>query len=183
MRVIRLVAMLATTFVVCDASLAQTSSKPAIKHEFTLEDLAKFHAVDLRMRPVGDDIARFIGNPPMQAGIDAAVRTQNCMIRLAGTYDAFTRMFNEIGSMIGLSARIVDADDLLLVTRILGSDVSAFLASVKDYRTMLNATVSDCSQDGATLAKAQEITRLFSEANALVEAVAKRLGVSATKLP
>jgi hypothetical protein len=184
MHIIRVVVTLAVAFVVCDASLAQNSSRPPVlKHEFTLEDLEKFHAMDLRMRPVGNDLAGFMGNPPMQAGLEAADRTENCMVRLASTYDAFTRSFNEIESMIGLSARMLDAEDLLLVNRVLGNDVSAFLAEVKDYQTMLNATVRICSQDGATIAKAQEIRRLFKEATALVEAAAKRLGVSALKVP
>ena len=136
-----------------------------------------FHTVTLRMRPVDDDLAEFMKNPPMQAGLDAAVRTQNCIIQPAGTFSAVESAFNQIKTLIGLSARMVDPDDLFLVNGVLGLDVSGFLTRIKYYQSMLNSTVSKCSQDGATVAKGQEITRIFREVTALVQSKATRMGV------
>jgi hypothetical protein len=178
-------------FGVCAASLAQKSDsdiaeareklkgrlQPAIKHDFTLDDYNTFYAMTLRMQPVGNDLAVFMKNPPMQGGLDAATRTQTCIIQVAGTFAGVESAFNHISTLIALAARMVDPEDLFLVTGVLRIDVSGFLTRVKHYQSMLDSTVSKCWQDGATVAKGQEITRIFKEATALVESVATRLGV------
>lgn len=196
----RLVMIVATIFGIsitahaqsCDADIARAKeklksglkdqagppAKPSIRSDFTMADYNGFHEMTLRMRPVGFDLAGFIMNPPTPGGLEAGLRTQDCMIRLTGTFDIIQASFDEISTMVGLAARMVDPQDRLLVTNLLGTHVSTFLANVKEYRTLLGSTAIKCSQDGATVAKGQEITHLLNDATALVQSAAMRMGVT-----
>lgn len=132
--------------------------KSAIANVLSLADYDNFHQFDLRMRPLGEDLAALIIHPPMPrgappAGIEAAVRTQNCMIELAGNFDAFEAQLDKIGILVGLAAKMVDNADELLVIRLLSVEAWGFIEQLKSRQQMLNSTVSKCSQDGATVAK------------------------------
>ena len=156
-------------------------TKSAIANVLSLADYDDFHNLDLRMRPIANDLDNFLIHPPMprgapQAAIEAAVRTQNCMIQLIGNFDAVGAKLYHVGTLVGLAAKMTDSADELLVRRLLSLSAGGFLEQLKDYRRMLNSTLEGCSQDGATVAKSQEILRIYSEGAALVQSLIKKIG-------
>jgi hypothetical protein len=46
---------------------------------------------------------------------------------------------------------------------------------------MTNLTVGRCSQDGATVAKAKEISRIYKDAGSLVQSIVEKVGASPQK--
>jgi hypothetical protein len=160
------------TIIACSVAFGQTST------DITMDDYNTFHQLLLRIRPIGFDLAGFITKPPAQAGAAAAVHTQECMIRLAGTYEDFSDQFSAMTTLVGLSAKMKDPQDRQLVIGVLGLNVSGFLSNTPLSTQMIDATTqtSNCSQDGATLAKAQEIKRLFKNAHGLTQILADRIG-------
>ncbi|WP_316233341.1 hypothetical protein [Bradyrhizobium sp. SZCCHNPS2010] len=140
-----------------------------------MEDYDLFHQMLLRMRPIGNDLAGFITRPP--GGLGAAVQTQECMIRLEGTFQDFDDRFSALTTLVALSARMKDADDQQLVTGVLRIDVTGFLNSTSISLRMIDLTTqhSGCSQDGATLAIAQEMKRTFKDAHALAQTFSDRV--------
>jgi N-glycosylase/DNA lyase len=67
------------------------------------------------------------------------------------------------------------------VTVLLSVDARGFVEHVKFSQQMITATVSRCSQDGATVAKAQEISRVFKDASSLVQSIAEKVGANPQK--
>lgn len=100
------------------------------------------------------------------------------MIRLAGTYEDFLSRFRSLTTLIGLSARMVNDEDRRLTKAVIGLDVKGFLAGAGPSIAMINNTTMKCSQDGATIAKSQEIQRVFNEAIGVVKVLAERLGTT-----
>jgi hypothetical protein len=154
--------------------------KLAIANDFSVADYSRFHELDVRMRPVADDLAAFMMRLPMtgsttKAGVEAAVRTQDCMIRLAGDFDRVKANLDTVATLVALAAKMADQADEALVIRFLSLQAEGFLEVMKDYRTMLDATMSRCSQDGATIAKGKEISRIWSDAASLVQSVAQKI--------
>jgi hypothetical protein len=157
--------------------------KSAIAGPLTIADYDSYYALSVRMRPIGDDFAAFMTHPPMPggaspAGIEAA-RTQNCIIELAGNYDTNSAKLNTVGLLIGLAARMVDGSDELLVISLLRNEALTFLKSLKFYRQMLSSTTRKCYQDGATVAKSQELSRLYDDADTFVQSIVKKIGAEA----
>lgn len=161
-------------------------TKSDAANNFSIADYDRFYELNLRMRPVADDLSAFIVHPPMpggttQAGIDAAVGTQDCMIRLAGNFDGIVAKLDSVGTLIGLAAKMVDNADLLLVTNLLSVEAPAFLERLKFHQQMLNSTLIKCSEDGATVAKGREISRMYSDAASLVQSTVEKIGASLQK--
>lgn len=71
---------------------------------------------------------------------------------------------------------MADSGDELLVIGILRIDAPAFLEGMIFHRQILDATKMRCSQDGATVAKIQEISRAYNDADALVQTIIKKIG-------
>ena len=71
---------------------------------------------------------------------------------------------------------MTDSRDETFALAMLTIDARGFLANQENYRTMLNSTLSKCSQDGATVAKGQEILRIYSDAASLVQSIVKKIG-------
>jgi hypothetical protein len=69
-----------------------------------------------------------------------------------------------------------DPQDRQLVMGVLRLNVSGFLTNTALSTEMIDTTTQTCSQDGATLAKAQEIERVFKDAHALTQTLADRIG-------
>jgi hypothetical protein len=147
----------------------------------TMRDYDSFYQMVLRLRPIGFEIAKFITSPPAQFGSVEAARTQECMIRLSATYESFSDQFSSVTKLIGLSAKMRDPDDQKLATDVLRVDLSGFLANTQPSLGMLEATTQTpkCAQDGATLAKASEIKRLFADATNMAQTLANRIGIKA----
>jgi hypothetical protein len=99
------------------------------------------------------------------------------MIRLIGNFEVVEAKVDTVGTLVGLAARMVDSTDEALLIRFLSTQVEGFPEQMKYYRQMLDQIVSEsrCSQDGATVAKAQEISRIYSVAVSLVQSVAKKI--------
>jgi hypothetical protein len=102
------------------------------------------------------------------------------MIRLAGNLDGFESKLSGVETLVGLAARMVDDADLLLVTALLSNDASGFLELLNYHKQTLDLTVRSgkCSRDGATVAKGQEISRIYSDAGSLVQSIVDRIGAS-----
>src|SRR3989337_2445800 len=99
-------------------------SRPAIANILSIADDDNFHQLNLRIRPLQMDLAELIIHPPIprgvpQGGIESAVRTQDCIIRLAGNFDALGAKLDIVGTLVGLAARMVDSADELFVLRLL----------------------------------------------------------------
>jgi hypothetical protein len=62
------------------------------------------------------------------------------------------------------------------VLRLLSVEASGFLMQLEFHRHTMNLTVVRCSQDGATVAKSQEILRIYGDAALLVQSLIKKLG-------
>jgi hypothetical protein len=98
------------------------------------------------------------------------------MIRLAESFDGFRAKLSSVGTLVGLATKMVDTEDMLLVKRVLSADVWSFLGQLKFHQQILSSTVTGkCSQDGATLVKGQEISRIYSDAGSLVQSVVKKV--------
>ena len=163
-------------------------AKSVAANSLSLADYDRFHELNLRMRPIAGDLATFMMRPPMpggtlQTGLEAAVRTQDCMIRLAGNFDGLGAKLDSVGTLVGLATKMVDSADLSLVTRLVSVEAWAFLEQLKSHQRILNLTVSDrkCSQDGATIAKGQEISRIYDDAGSLVQSIVKKIDASQQK--
>ncbi|WP_354059454.1 hypothetical protein [Bradyrhizobium sp. RT6a] len=145
----------------------------------TLDEYNDLYRMGVKFRPVGFELASFMTRPPMGNGLAAAVNTQECMIRLGGTFASFQDGLSHLATLVGLTANMVSHEDRVLAVAVTMNDISGFLAQSKTSQQMINATMqtSKCAQDGATTAKSQEIKRLISEGTALVQSLATRLGV------
>ena len=157
------------------------SATSATANVLSLADYESFHSFNLKLRPIADELAGLIGNPPMpggmsKSGLEAATTTQNCMIRLIGNFDAFEVRVDKIGTLVGLAAKMADSRDESLVIALLNIVAPVFLEDMKALRQILNANKNRCSQDGATVAKIQEISRIYNEADALVATIVKKIG-------
>jgi hypothetical protein len=91
----------------------------------------------------------------------AAIAAADCMVRLIGNFVAFEAKLNNVGTLVGLAARMTDSADELLVICVLSNEAQGFIEQTKFYRQMLGSTTVRCSQDGATVAKGQEIVRIY----------------------
>jgi hypothetical protein len=65
-----------------------------------------------------------------------------------------------------------------LVIRVLRIQANGFLKQLEFYRRTLKTTVDRCSQDGATVAKSQEILRIYADTASLVQSIIKKIGAS-----
>src|SRR4029077_11303638 len=113
--------------------------------------------------------------------IGAALATQECMIRLAEMFDAFEARLDRVADLVGVASKMVDSQDELLVIALLKLHASSFLQQLKFHQHTLNLTLrtSKCSQDGATVAKSQEIRRIYTDAGSLVQSILKKIGGAA----
>ena len=102
------------------------------------------------------------------------------LILLYGNFDGFEATLKNVRTLVGLAARMADSKDELLVLGLLRIDATGFVKQVEFYRHRLNLTVSKstCSRDGATIAKSQEMLRLYSDAASLVQSIIKKIGPS-----
>jgi len=158
------------------------STTSATANVLSLADYENFHDFALKkISPIAAELAGLIGNPPMpggmsRSGLEAAVTTQNCMVRVLGNFDAFRANLHNLGTLVGLASRMVDSEDELLVIGVLRIEAPGYLEGMKSYRQILNANKNRCSQDGATVAKIQEISRVYNDADALVDTIIKKIG-------
>jgi hypothetical protein len=166
----------ARVFILLTSLVLSTTSATA--NVLSLADYESFHNFDLKIRPIANDLDALLINPPTPGGrLEAATTTQNCMVRLIGNFDPFTAMLHDLGMLVvGLAARMAASEDELLVVGVLRIEASGFLKRMKFQRQMLDATKGYCSQDGATVAKIQEISRIYNDADALVETIVKKIG-------
>ena len=72
---------------------------------------------------------------------------------------------------------------MTFVSAVLSVEAPAFLEQLKSHQQMLDLTLTSagCSQDGATVAKGQEISRLYGDAAALVQSMNEKIGAGAPK--
>ena len=153
----------------------------AIANVLSLADYEYFHNFRARMHSIGMDLAARITNPPGEPSplnrpaIEAA---QECMLRLAGNFDAFGAKLDRVADLVGVASKMVDSGDELFVIAFLRLQASGFLEQLKLHQHMLTQTmtVSKCSQDGATVAKSQEIRRIYTDAGSLVQSIIKKIG-------
>jgi hypothetical protein len=151
---------------------------PATANDFTIADYDRFQDLILKMRPIAADLAN-ITNSPVQPGAEAAVRTQDCVIRLAVNFDALVPRFENIGTLVGLASRMAGDADLLLVTQLLSVNARGFLEQLTAHQQLLNATMQRCAQDGTAVAKGQGISRIYNEAGSLVQSVLNKVPAGA----
>lgn len=149
-------------------------------NEFILDDHNRLHAFEKsRMRPLSDEIGKFIINPPMPQnstnGLRSSNRTQDCMIQLTATFDMMVSDFKSVTLLVGLAAKMGDAGDEWLLLKFVKLYADGFLAQDANYRAMLNATARKCADDGATVAKSQEALRVYGEAETLIRAIAEKV--------
>ena len=140
-----------------------------------LADYESLHKFGLKTQPIADDLDALLINPPMQGGRDAATTTQNCMVRLIANFGQFKLRVEHLGTLVGLAARMADSGDESAVIALLSIRAPGFLEKMKIHRQMLDATKAYCSRDGATVAKTQEISRTYNDAEALVGAIIKKI--------
>jgi hypothetical protein len=153
------------------------STASATANVLSLTDYENFHNFSLKMRPIADDLAALLINPPMPGGrLEAATTAQNCIIRVIGNFDPFAARLDTILTLVGLAARMAENGDELLVIGLLSIEARSFLQGMKFQRQMLDATKGYCSQDGATVAKIQEISRIHNDADSLVAMIVKKIG-------
>jgi hypothetical protein len=158
-------------------------AKSATANDLSVDDYVSFHNLELRTRPVGDELSQLIIHPPMphdvapMAAIETAARTRECLILLAANLDAFEAKLGEVKSLVGVAAKMDDRGDELKVLDLLNIVASGFVAGVKFERQKVDFVVakSACSQDGATIAKSQEMLRFYGEAALLVQSIIKRI--------
>jgi hypothetical protein len=154
----------------------------ATANVLSLADYDKFHQLNLRMRPIGDDIAALIINPPGgPLGREGTLHTQDCIIRLAGNFDAVRARLGSVATVVGIATQMVHDADELLVLKVLHLEARYFQDQMKISRQMLNSTLGRCSHDGATVAKTQEILRVYSDAASLVESTARKIDADLRK--
>jgi hypothetical protein len=159
-------------------------AQSAIANLFSPADWEGFHNLYQRTLAINGDLATLIVNPPPSAApnnafrekLESAERTQGCLIELAGNFDAFVVELNHVGTLVGLAGKMADGRDELFVIRVLRSDASYLLAQLEFYRRRTNLTVVKCSQEGATVAKSQEILRTYTDAASLMQSIIKKIG-------
>jgi hypothetical protein len=163
-----------------------TPTTPIRSPEFLRGPYERFHNLKGRIHPLSLDLAALITNPPGEPplsvplnrpALEAALRTQNCMIRLAAYFDGFEAKLDRIADLVGVASKMADSQDELLVIAVLRLHASGFLDQLKFHQHVLNLTVRTCSEDGATVAKSQEIRRIYTDAGSLVESIIKKIGV------
>jgi hypothetical protein len=155
-------------------------------NDFDIADYNRFRDFDVRMRPIADDLAavmmrRSPGNA--EDGLASAATTQQCTIQLAGNFEAVRAKVNGIGNLVELAAKMVHGTDMTFVSAVLSVEAPALLEQLKSHQQMLDLTLTNagCSQDGATVAKGQEISRLYGDAAALVQSTIEKIGAVAPK--
>jgi hypothetical protein len=151
------------------------STMSAAANVLSLADVENFHKFNLKTQPIADNLDALLINPPMQGGRDAAIATQNCMVRLIANFGQFKLRIEHLGVLVGLAARMADSGDESAVVALLSITAPAFLEQIKTHRQMLDATKAYCSRDGATVAKVQEISRTYDDANALAGSIIKKI--------
>ena len=151
------------------------STMSATANVLSLSDYESFRKFGLKTQPIADDLDALLINPPMQSGREAATATQNCMVRLIANFGQFKLRVEHLGMLVGLASRMADSADELAVIALLSIRAPAFLEQMKIHRQMLDATKAYCSRDGATVAKTQEISRIYNDADALVETIIKKI--------
>jgi hypothetical protein len=143
-------------------------------------------ANDVRMRPIADDLAAVMMRPSpgnAEGSLASAATTQQCAIQLVGNFDAVRAKLNGIGNLVELAAKMVHGTDMTFVSAVLSVEAPAFLEQLKSHHQMLDLTLTSagCSQDDATVAKGQEISRLYGDAAALVQSMIEKIGAGAPK--
>ncbi len=152
-------------------------AKSATANVLSVDDYSNFQNLfDSRIRPLKHDLSALILRPPAGFATQAGLETQNCIIRLALSLDGFTADLTTVWREAGLAGKMTDSRDETFALAMLTIDARGFLANQENYRTMLNSTLSKCSQDGATVAKGQEILRIYSDAASLVQSIVKKIG-------
>ena len=139
------------------------------------------------MRPIADDLVALVMRPsPGNAEGSSASATiaQQCTIQLAGNFDAVRAKLNGIGNLVELAAKMVQGTDMTFVSAVISVEAPAFLEQLKSHQLMLDLTLTSdgCSQDSATVAKGQEISRIYGDAAALVQSVIEKIGAGASRM-
>jgi hypothetical protein len=166
------------------AALQEQKALANTTNDFAITDSDRFHDFDARMRPVADDLAAFMMHPPTPSGdAEAPARTQECVIQLAENFDGVRVKLNGIGNLVGLAARMVHGIDMMFVSTVLSVEAPAFLEQLKSHQQLLDLILNSprCSQDSATVAKGQEISRLYGDAASLVQSTIEKIGSGAPK--
>jgi hypothetical protein len=168
------------------AALQEQNALANRTNDFDIADYNRFHDFDVRMRPIADDLAAVMMRPSpgnAEGSFASAARTRQCTIQLAGNFEAVRATLNGIGNLVELAAKMVHGTDMTFVSAVLSVEVPAFLEQLKSHQQMLDLTLTSagCSQDGATVAKGQEISRLYGDAAALVQSMIEKIGAGAPK--
>jgi hypothetical protein len=152
-------------------------ARPATANVFVVADYNRFHEFKSeRVGPLGLELSSLIMHPPWPRGapevaLTASVRTQDCMIQLSGSYGEFEATLDHTADLVGLASKMVDTADELFVILVLKIHATYFMENLKLFQVALDATLAKCSQDGATVAKGQEISRIYRDAGSLIQSV------------
>ncbi|MCV0387556.1 MAG: hypothetical protein K5821_14235 [Nitrobacter sp.] len=151
--------------------------------DITLEDYERFNQLKLRIRPIGTEMVRYIRASPLHQNLSETVRSKDCMIHLYEIFEGFEDKFGAITSLVGLAANMRDHEDRQLTTKVLNLHAREFLASaplvmrIIDNRTKM----SGCSQDGAVVAKSQEMKSTLKDIQMTLVPIAKRVGAKTSR--
>ena len=163
------------------AALQEQKASASRTNDFDIADYNRFRDLDVRMRPIADDLVALVMRPSpgnAEGSSASAAIAQQCTIQLAGNFDAVRAKLNGIGNLVELAAKMVQGTDMTFVSAVISIEAPAFLEQLKSHQLMLDLTLTSdgCSQDSATVAKGQKISRIYGDAAALVQSVIEKIG-------
>jgi len=147
-------------------------AQSAIANVLDLKDYESIYELNSRLRIVSIDVSK---------DVEAATKTQECMIRLGGSLDVIIANVSQVATLVALAARMVHKEDESSVLERLELQTQVFQGIEKDHRRIIELTSERCSGDSATGAKSSEILRLYSEATMLVQSIGTKIGAITPK--
>ena len=151
----------------------------AMANTLSLDDYKRLRPITLQMSAVSEDLANLIIKPPMKRGaLDAIAsgnRTQECIIRLTGAFSVIETMLNSLAQLVAISARMINNEDEFILLQFVKLNAGGFVDQLGPHRQMLESTQLRCADDGATIAKGQEISRVYKDAEAAVRLIIQKV--------
>jgi hypothetical protein len=108
-------------------------------------------------------------------GVLSAQIDKQIEVKRLGLERVTDRQDTFVCTLVGIAARMGDGKDESFVIALLLVNASGFLKQLEFHRRTINLTAARCSQDGATVAKSQEILRIYTDAASLVQSIIKKI--------
>jgi hypothetical protein len=134
----------------------------------TSADYQSFQDLDVKMLSVGDDLYGLVTTR-------AEANAPDCLIQLAFKFDAVQADLHRIRSLVGLAGSMTDNADEMRVIRQLNLAAWGFVEQLKYHRLILSGIAGKCTEKDVG-SKAQEISRTWNEAAALIQSIIKKIG-------